>query len=154
MSDYKDLLSPLDRAEDDLHDAECVFHSLQNFLMKTPEYRAVQEARETMNQLENKVRQLKRVVKKPEVEATILSLKEEGYECRTGHTGIYDYVICKSDMDEIAHLNSTHEGIEGITRDFKYVDMYELIGFGDTEEEAWENAVSTKNWKKELYSKF
>jgi len=144
-------LSPIEKAELEAQEARSQFNYLQNIMMKTPEFLAVQKQREVMNKADEKVNLLKREAAKPKVDATISSLKEKGYECRAvySHGYISEYVICDKEISEIGSLFSTDRGIEAISSDHSdhFYEGSDLLGCGDSEEEAWRDAVRNQNCK-------
>lgn len=138
--------SPLDKATFEARKVNEELIRLKKVLENTPEYKAVKKQEKLWWEAQGRVNQLINESNREKVKENIPSLKEAGYECRTGHStdsSSYNYVICKSDTEEIVHLCSGYYGVEGFSHDYnKCFDCYSFLGCGETEDEAWEEAVS------------
>ena len=145
-------MTNIEKAELEALVARSQFNYLQNVMIKTPEYQAVQEQRKILNKADETVNLLKIESNKPNVDVTVENLKGGGYECRevTDSDGYFErFVICNSEIGEIGSLFFTEYGLEGISKDHgtHFYSGSDFLGFGSEEEEAWGDAVRGETYR-------
>jgi hypothetical protein len=122
------------------------------------EWQFLQEANQLVSQLETEIRTEEKRLKKESEERSKQEIIDAGFEVRTGHTTgstnhrdwqsddgePWTFLIVHSSRPQVKHVSESSRGESISTIDGSDFNEEWLLGHGETEEEAWEDAI--ENW--------
>ena len=134
--------------------AEALITLYQKELEKTPQYQLLQTSRKNLFELCSKQEEQEENEKKIKFEEIVKTIKEKGYELRTGHevdsdiswrSGLdLEYIIILRSTPEITLVKQFRLGVMVYCNDSTSFSSNDVIFYyGSTEEEAWEMAVNS-----------
>jgi hypothetical protein len=123
-----------------------------------PEWKFLQEASQLVSQIEAEIHAEEERLKKKNEERSKQEIITAGFELRAGHTTgstnhrdwqsdkgePWTFLIVHSSRPQVKHVSESSRGESISTVDDSDFNQEWLLGHGETEEEAWEDAL--ENW--------
>lgn len=138
-------------------------NAANDVLEALPEFKHLVECRSVVSKLERQIKVEQEHIAALQVEQIKQEILTAGFKVRHGHTTgstnhrdwqsdngePWTFLIVHSSRPQIAHVSESSRGESYTDIDGHNFNENWVLGYGETEEEAWEDAIDT--WKEEEY---